>query len=99
MERGGTVYIMTNKYHTVFYVGVTSELVYRVLQHRDKLYPKSFTARYNVSKLVYFEHHDSIAGAIAREKFLKGKRRAYKVSLIESMNPDWNDLGDDVLQW
>lgn len=99
MERGGTVYIITNKHHTVFYVGVTSELVYRIIEHRDKLYPKSFSAKYNVSKLVYYEHFASIQEAIEREKYLKGKVRKFKLDLIETMNPEWRDLAEDVLKW
>ncbi|MBL7839955.1 MAG: GIY-YIG nuclease family protein [Cyclobacteriaceae bacterium] len=99
MERGGTVYIITNKHHTVFYVGVTSELVYRIIEHRDKLYPKSFSAKYNVSKLVYYEHFASIKEAIEREKYLKGKVRKFKLDLIETMNPEWRDLAEDVLKW
>lgn len=99
MERGGTVYIITNKHHTVFYVGVTSELVYRIIEHRDKLYPKSFSAKYNISKLVYYEHFASIKEAIEREKYLKGKVRKFKLDLIETMNPEWRDLAEDVLKW
>jgi len=99
MERGGTVYIITNKHHTVFYVGVTSELVYRIIEHRDKFYPKSFSAKYNVSKLVYYEHFASIKEAIEREKYLKGKVRKFKLDLIETMNPEWRDLAEDVLKW
>jgi putative endonuclease len=99
MERGGTVYILTNDRHTVFYVGVTSEIIYRFIEHRDKIYSKSFTAKYNVSKLVYYENLRSIQEAIDREKYLKGKGRKFKLHLIESMNPEWRDLGEDVLKW
>lgn len=99
MERGGTVYILTNDRHTVFYAGVTSEIICRYVEHRDKIYPKSFTARYNVSKLVYYENLGSIQEAINREKYIKGKGRKYKLGLIQSMNPEWRDLGEDVLKW
>jgi putative endonuclease len=99
MQRGGTVYILTNHHHTVFYVGVTSEIIYRYIEHRDKLYPKSFTAKYNLCKLVYYENLASIEEAIEREKYIKGKGRKFKVQLIESMNPEWKDLGEEVLKW
>ncbi|MEP1096073.1 MAG: GIY-YIG nuclease family protein [Cyclobacteriaceae bacterium] len=92
MEKGGAVYIMTNTYHTVFYTGVTSDLISRIHQHKTKFYSKSFTARYNICKLVYFESFHSIEEAIAREKQLKKYRREKKFVLIEGMNPDWSDL-------
>jgi putative endonuclease len=96
MERGGAVYIMTNRHHTVFYTGVTSDLISRVYQHKTKYYPKSFTARYNIEKLVYFESFHSIEEAIAREKQVKKYRREKKMVLIERMNPDWRDLYDQL---
>ncbi len=99
MKKGGSIYILTNVYHTVFYVGVTSDLPSRLIEHREKIYPKSFSARYNLVKLVYFENFYSIVEAIAREKFIKGKVRKFKAGLIESINPEWKDLGDDVLKW
>ena len=88
----GYVYILTNKNNTTLYVGVTSSLQERVIQHKEKYYPKSFTARYNLDKLVYYEAHQMIGGAIGREKLLKGGSRAQKIALIESMNPEWLDL-------
>ncbi|MBO3696960.1 GIY-YIG nuclease family protein [Roseivirga sp. E12] len=99
MAKGGFVYIMTNKYHTTLYVGMTSDLVSRAIQHRDKLYPKSFTARYNVNKLVYYSPFDMIASAIEEEKRIKGGSRKKKIELIESINPDWKDLYDDIKDW
>jgi putative endonuclease len=99
MQRGGSVYILTNAHHIVFYVGVTSELAYRYIEHRDKLYPTSFSAKYNLNKLVYYENLPSIEEAIACEKYIKGKGRKFKVKLIESMNPEWKDLGEEVLKW
>ena len=83
---------MTNAYHTVFYTGVSSDLRTRIHQHKSKLYPKSFTSRYNVNKLVYYEGFYSIEEAIDREKQVKKYRREKKVVLIESMNPEWQDL-------
>ena len=96
MIRGGAVYIMTNKHHTVFYTGVTSELIYRIQEHKDKIYPKSFTARYNICKLVYYESFHSIEEAIAREKQVKKYRREKKIKLIQGMNPNWVDLFDSL---
>ncbi len=99
MAKGGFVYIMTNKHHTTLYVGVTSDLVSRVIQHRDKLYPKSFTARYNLNKLVYYQPFDMIESAIEEEKRIKGGSRTRKIQLIESINPEWKDLYDDIKDW
>ncbi|MEP1096887.1 MAG: GIY-YIG nuclease family protein [Cyclobacteriaceae bacterium] len=92
VEKGGAVYIMTNTYHTVFYTGVTSDLITRIYQHKTKHYPKSFSARYNIQKLVYFEAFHSIEEAIEREKQVKKYRREKKIALIEGMNQHWNDL-------
>ena len=88
----GFVYIMTNKNHTTLYTGVTSDLYGRTIKHRTKKYPKSFSARYNVTKLVYFETFPSIVDAIAREKQLKAGSRKQKIKLINRMNPEWRDL-------
>jgi putative endonuclease len=90
--KGGFVYIITNAHHTVLYIGVTSNLFNRTIQHRDKLFPKSFSARYNLSKLVYYEIFDSIIDAIAREKQLKAGSRKKKEALINKLNPEWKDL-------
>ena len=88
----GFTYILTTKSNTTLYVGVTNNIVLRVQQHRDKIVPKSFTARYNLNKLVYYEAHQMIGDAIGREKQLKSGNRAQKIALIEGMNPDWEDL-------
>lgn len=90
--RGGIVYIMTNISNTTIYTGVTSDLLSRIDEHRQKVLPKSFTSRYNISKLVYYEGFHSIEEAILREKQIKAGSRKKKIGLIESMNPDWNDL-------
>ena len=92
MEKGGAVYIMTNRHHTVFYTGVTSNLRRRMHEHKTKFYPKSFTARYNICKLVYHEGFHRIEEAIFREKQIKKYRREKKINLIESINPTWADL-------
>jgi len=92
----GFVYIMTNKNNTTLYVGVTSNLKQRIIQHKEKHYPKSFTARYNLDKLVYYEAFQMIGDAIAREKQLKAGSRAKKIVLIETMNPKWLDLTKQI---
>lgn len=89
---GGFVYILTNTHNTTLYVGVTSALFSRAVEHRDKIFPKSFSAKYNLIKLVYYEVFDSIVDAIAREKQLKAGSRKRKVKLISNYNPQWNDL-------
>ena len=90
------VYLLTNKNNTVLYVGVTSNLVERIEQHRTKKYPKSFTARYGLYKLVYWEAFSSIGEAIAREKQLKAGSRLKKIELINGSNPAWMDLYDTL---
>jgi len=97
--RGGCTYILTNIYHTVLYIGVTSDLVNRISEHRDKSYPKSFTAKYNCNKLVWYECYSSIIEAINFEKYYKGKKRSFKIQLIESLNPDWKDLWEEIKEW
>ena len=98
MEKGGCVYIMTNKMHTVLYTGVTSDIIGRVWQHKNKAYPKSFTAKYNCNKLVYYFFYSSIEEAIAVEKAIKGGSRKQKKQLVESMNPEWIDLYDKLIE-
>ena len=90
------VYILTNKNNTVLYTGVTSTLIKRTIQHKEKLVP-GFTKRYNIDKLVYFEFYTDIRDAIAREKQIKAGSRKKKVELIESMNPEWRDLFDGIV--
>ncbi len=89
------VYIMTNKYQTVFYVGVTSELSTRIHQHKEKLIP-GFTKRYNVDRLVYYEEIADSLSAIKREKQIKGGSRQKKIDLINNMNPEWKDLYEEL---
>ncbi len=97
MERGGCVYILANVFNTVVYIGVTSDLFSRVIEHKNKVYPNSFTAKYNCSKLVYFEMFPAIEEAIAVEKKLKAWPRSWKNQLIENKNPLWEDLFSDDL--
>jgi putative endonuclease len=96
MERGGYVYILTNKNNTVLYTGVTSNIRNRIFEHREKINKSSFTCRYNVDKLVYYETFHDIEVAIAREKQIKGGSRAKKIELINSKNPHWKDLRDEI---
>lgn len=83
---------MSNKKDGVLYVGVTDNIDERVKEHKLKIYPKSFTARYNLDKLMYFEEINNGAEASKRESQLKKWRREWKVKLIEDMNPSWSDL-------
>ena len=87
---------MPNKVNSVLYTGVTSNLVKRVYEHKNKLIP-SFTNKYNITKLVYYEVSSSILSAIEREKQIKGKKRAYKESLINEFNPEWKDLYESLI--
>src|SRR6218665_1906827 len=96
MRKGGAIYIMTNKNNTTLYVGVTSRLKARVYDHKTVRYPGSFTARYFLYKLVYYESFHSIKDAIAREKQLKAGSRAKKMELIHNLNPQWRDLFEDL---
>lgn len=90
------VYLMTNKTNSVIYTGVTNNLVRRVHEHRNKRV-SSFTSKYNITKLVYFEAFGDINEAIKREKQLKGGSRKKKIDLIRSVNPAFNDLFRSIL--
>ena len=92
----GFIYIVMNKYNNTLYVGVTSNLPKRILEHIEKRYENSFSARYNLNKLVYYEQFQMIGDAIAREKQLKAGSRATKLNLIKEFNPLWNDLFDEI---
>jgi putative endonuclease len=94
MHHTGWVYIMTNKDNSTFYVGVTNNPDKRVKQHKVKVDPLCFTARYNLNKLIYFLGFDLVVEAIKHEKYLKGKGRTYKKALIQKMNPQWIDLSE-----
>jgi putative endonuclease len=90
------VYILTNDRHAVLYTGVTNDLVRRVSEHREHGL-SGFTRRYNVDKLVFYEETNDVRSAIAREKQIKAGSRRKKVALIESMNPDWGDLFENLI--
>ena len=92
----GFIYIITNKYQTVVYTGVTSNLPQRIKDHIDKKYPNSFSARYSLNVLVYYEQFQWIGDAITREKQIKAGSREAKNDLIRSINPTWKDLFDDI---
>ncbi len=92
----GFIYIITNKNNTTLYVGVTSNLPQRIVQHKEKTYKNSFSARYNLNKLVYYEQFQMIGDAIGREKQLKAGSRAKKIELITTLNPNWEDLYEDI---
>jgi putative endonuclease len=94
--RGGCVYILTNQNHSVLYTGVTSNLRGRVWDHKHKSYPRSFTAKYNCSKLIYYNFFPTIQEAIAEEKRIKAGSRMAKIKLIDGINPQWRDLYQDI---
>jgi putative endonuclease len=99
MSKGGFVYITGSQNHSTLYTGVTSDIVSRMIEHREKLYPSSFTAKYNCTKLLFYKFLDSIESAIEEEKRIKGGSRKKKDILITSENPDWRDLWEDIKQW
>jgi putative endonuclease len=92
---GGWVYIMTNRPNGTLYLGVTSELVRRVWEHREGV-ANGFTKRYGLKRLVWFERHEDIRTGIQREKTMKHWPRAWKVRLIVAANPEWDDLYDHL---
>lgn len=90
------VYLLASKRNGTLYCGVTSDLPKRVWQHKNDLV-EGFTRRYRVHTLVWFEVHETMESAIAREKAIKEWRRAWKLKIIEDMNPTWRDLYDDIV--
>ncbi len=95
MDRLPAVYLLTNKPNGTLYTGVTSDLPKRIWQHRNKAM-KGFSARYNLTKMVYFELCEDMYQAISREKQIKAGSRQSKIKLIERNNPDWRDLYEDI---
>ena len=91
------VYILSNDHKNVIYTGVTNDLIRRVYEHKNHLDKGSFTSKYNVENLVYYEVTTDIDSAIAREKQIKGWNRKRKDRLIETENPNWNDLYENIL--
>ena len=94
--RGGWIYILTNRPNGTLYIGVTSNLIQRVWQHREGVLP-GFTKRYGLKRLVYFEAYDDISVAIQREKNVKHWPRTWKVRLILASNPEWRDLYETLI--
>jgi len=89
------VYILASRKGGVLYIGVTAELKRRVWEHKEGI-GSAFTNRYGIHKLVYFEAHPTMESAISREKQLKNWKRAWKIALIESTNPEWDDLWEEL---
>ena len=91
------VYILASATNYALYIGVTSNLLRRVYEHKTHADPNGFTSQYHITKLVYFEHTTDVKAALEREKQLKGWRRSKKNALIESVNPEWKDLYPGLL--
>ena len=96
MERGGSTYIMTNKNDTTLYTGSAVDLYTRAHQHKNGFYRNSFSLRYNLHKLVFYKNFSRIEEAREFERYIKGKSRQWKIDLINSVNPEWRDLTDDL---
>ena len=96
MPKRPAVHLLASSKNGTLYVGVTSDLVRRVWQHREHL-AEGFTARYGVTRLVWYEQHETMESAIIREKRIKKWNRAWKVRLIEQHNPDWQDIWSSLL--
>ena len=94
--KSAVVYILANKRNGTLYIGVTSDLVKRIWQHKSN-FVKGFTQKYNIHRLVYFEQYECIFEALAREKQLKSWQRSWKIRLIEQNNPQWRDLYPEII--
>lgn len=95
MDKQYYIYIMTNKYNTVLYTGITNDLKKRIYEHKEKLV-EGFTKRYNINKLVYYEIFNDPVTVISREKQIKAGSKAKKIGLIEKANSEWKDLYDEL---
>ena len=96
MTKQPCVYLLASKKNGTLYIGVTSDLIQRVWQHKNNMV-EGFTKRYGVHLLVWFEPHENMETAIAREKAMKEWKRQWKLKLIEAVNPEWRDLYEDLL--
>jgi putative endonuclease len=96
MDKQSYVYILTNYDKTTLYTGVTSDLVKRIYEHKHK-FTKGFTSKYYVDRLVYYQVFEDINEAIRREKQIKGGSRQKKIDLINTFNPEWKDLYEEIL--
>ncbi len=97
MDRSPCVYILTNRPYGTLYVGVTADLPRRVWEHRNE-FVEGFTKKHGLKRLVWYEQHESMIEAISREKRIKRWRRDWKVNLIQSSNPTWGDLYEQIAQ-
>ncbi len=95
MDRQPHVYIVTNQRNGTLYVGVTSNLIKRIWEHKTKAV-KGFTQKYGLDRLVWYEPHETMESAIQREKAIKNWKREWKLKAIEEMNPNWRDLNEDL---
>lgn len=95
MQKQYCVYIITNHNNGTLYIGVSGDLKRRIYEHKHKLI-EGFSKKYDLGMLVYYEVFEDIREAIAREKYLKGKKRAFKLKIINSFNPQWRDLYDEI---
>ncbi|HBO84030.1 MAG: endonuclease [Deltaproteobacteria bacterium GWC2_42_11] len=95
MEKYYYVYILASQRNGTLYIGITSDLIKRVWEHKNK-FVDGFTKEYNVNKLIYYEQHNDPESAIKREKRLKKYNRKWKLNLIEGVNPDWKDLYEEI---
>jgi len=95
MNKQHYIYIITNKWNTTLYVGVTSDLKKRIYEHKEKLVD-GFSKKYNLEKLIYYESTDNVESAILREKQIKAGSRQKKIDLINCLNPGWVDLYDEI---
>lgn len=98
MRNGGFVYIICNPDRTTLYTGVTSNLQRRVWEHKNKIHENSFTKQYNCVVLVWYKYYDDIVEAIKEEKRIKAGKRVSKEKLIDSMNREWKDLWDEIVE-
>ena len=96
MNKQPAVYILSSRKNGTLYVGVTSDLIKRIWEHKNNL-ADGFTKRYGIHQLVWYEMHETMESAITREKKLKNWKRAWKLELIEQSNPDWKDLYETIL--
>jgi putative endonuclease len=99
METGTCVYMLANQPYGTLYIGVTSDLVRRVCEHRNGFYPGTFTKRYGIKTLVWYEVHTDGKTAVRREKQFKKWERRWKIRLIERENPTWRDLFYDICEF
>ena len=96
MDKQPCVYILTNRRNGTLYTGVTSDLLKRVWEHKNKIM-RGFTAKYGLDRLVWYECHETMESAIMREKAIKSLKRSWKLKAIEAMNPEWRDLYEELV--